>query len=960
MGDERGPVKVWDAFARAARSTVRHASAIARRVLNRSVVVKSGVLALLASRVVFWLSPGYSPDGGNSYSMLMPAHANPMALMYPWVSYVDNGYANPSIPGPLNNLIAYTYGYTGIGTWGAQIAWLFTLYFVGSLLVALLFDQLFRGSGSGWWAGILAGCAYQLSPSLIYGLQDTAAYGLVIGYYWGIPLFLLVAVAYARRPSRWHPPVMGGASLLLLMAFPAVLGILPIVLILGAVLMMECSPEGRGLRQLAKFAVATVPWALLANLWWLIPQGMEAGQLTQNLQSNTPLTSSPSTNYFFYVLTQNSSLPPHPAYLSYVGGSVFETALVAMTCVSVLSLLERRFRPVVPTLFAFFLLLTILISGYGWPFGDYYLYVVNSSYVFYLVRNTLRFTYVYMLLAALLFAAGADWAARRVSWPRTQRTIDRTTAAHPRRRARFPGHTARGRLYSASAVVIACVCILALGGLPLLTGSVLVDTYYTGTALEPYSPSHNGVRVPEYYSQARDWMSANYPDATTIVFPEPDTWLSDQSGLSWQYEGSGGIYNSLLAPPLILNDAGTLASLGYQAISDIYAMASDGGPPINETLTPLNGTVSLWSGYANDSVAEAGTSLSSEHLDWNVDVSQEYGGSGHQFEIAIPHPSKLTTYLSLTVQSTVAGSFAYSWLVNGSYIGWYFFHLTPGKLETILLDVNNPPPINYNPSYLTTSSFYMANQLAFKFVGQPGSGSPTRGTLTISNVSTFCSSAPGMMYYLRSLGITLVAYDKSIIGSPVDPLQNFSTYLPALTHMGIAPIASFGNLSFYAVASPLPLFECVDNWTLASAYWSAWTQAGIGDSYFVDGPLSWLPSRLSGCSFTTDFHEVGPNSYTATLTTSSPTSVVFLQNFNPLWELTVNGVTDGSHFVANGFANGWLINSTGIVTIRLSFGPSIVFTLLVDATVAVGILAISGVVAWPLIVSRLRERRRRP
>jgi hypothetical protein len=96
-----------------------------------------------------------------------------------------------------------------------------------------------------------------------------------------------------------------------------------------------------------------------------------------------------------------------------------------------------------------------------------------------------------------------------------------------------------------------------------------------------------------------------------------------------------------------------------------------------------------------------------------------------------------------------------------------------------------------------------------------------------------------------------------------------------------------------------------------------------------------------------------------TLNTVGPAALVFLQTFDSHWTLMVNGerVPDSKHFVANGFANAWLVQGAGHLIWTIDYGLQRAVTLGVGVGAALLFVAIAlPIVRMGLRLTRLRHK----
>lgn len=75
------------------------------------------------------------------------------------------------------------------------------------------------------------------------------------------------------------------------------------------------------------------------------------------------------------------------------------------------------------------------------------------------------------------------------------------------------------------------------------------------------------------------------------------------------------------------------------------------------------------------------------------------------------------------------------------------------------------------------------------------------------------------------------------------------------------------------------------------------------------------------------YEKVNPTKYVVHINAYQPFFLVFSESYNKDWIAYVNGeqLSDDLHFTANGYANAWYINKTGIYTITIEFWPQKLF-----------------------------------
>lgn len=89
--------------------------------------------------------------------------------------------------------------------------------------------------------------------------------------------------------------------------------------------------------------------------------------------------------------------------------------------------------------------------------------------------------------------------------------------------------------------------------------------------------------------------------------------------------------------------------------------------------------------------------------------------------------------------------------------------------------------------------------------------------------------------------------------------------------------------------------------------------------------------------------ELSPTSYVAHVESKGPFVLVFLESYDEHWKVSVNGnsVSETNHQEVNAFANGWLVNSTGDLTISIQYETQNVFLISVVASLVLPALLLA-------------------
>jgi hypothetical protein len=908
------------------------------------------LLLLLASlRTIAWLPAGRSPDNANSFSPVMPIQASFSSQLLPWLNANDGGFLNPHIAAALQTLPQYVLSDLGFSTWSAQVVWLVTLYFIGSVLASAAFARLLPSQAKAWPIVAVCGVAYQLSPSLIYGLQDTAAYGLPAAYYWGIPLLFLACSYLVDSRSPLIGPLIGFTSLLLFNDFPSILALLPALVILNLLAaVLRARQMHVRLRTLLARVVYALCWTASLNLWWFLPEYQYRTQLLGTLATSAP-SSTVLPNHLFAVLALQWRYPPISSIIPYQGVGLSLTAGVLVALIAFSAPLFFRRNSVALLLYAGWVATIIPLYAYALPLGPAWIALLHQSVYFNVLRNSIRFEFLYAFLFAIVFALGVAGVANAVqtAWGRLG---DRRGVGH----RSHPMTARRGSRFVPAFITVAAVTVLIAASFPAINGDVVVNTTYNGRTVSPAVPPVRGVSVPAFYYSARAWLQSTFPGAPKMVFPMPGTWLSAGSDLGWGYEGGSAIYESLLPPPLIMNLAGTLTQPSFPAVAASYEFAATGGPPGNATFVPMNGTIGLWSGYTGDSVqlvsenATAGVGLER----WTLNMSHYYGTNGHIFTQSITQLPVGAAYISFDLSAPVKGHFYFSWGHSPALVGWYPVSVPDIGNHLVVVTCTSVPPIAYNQTLLPVSAFGNANELAFRYVPS-GPLSDSSTVVSISNLTVYVAGTLGLLYYIRSLGAQLIVIDTSIQGGPTAPLENIASFSALQKALDPDLLRTFGNLSVYTVPDSLGLVTAPAAVTSTTNYSLAWQASQSSPSqYFVVDQPAWVSSTSQATDL--QVSETSPDSFRVSGECASSCFLALLQNYNDEWQMTDGSHVVRAHFEINGWANAWLLNASGrfSVVIEIAALSALETGLLVSGVLSAGLVVLA---VWPRrLVSWLR------
>jgi hypothetical protein len=129
-----------------------------------------------------------------------------------------------------------------------------------------------------------------------------------------------------------------------------------------------------------------------------------------------------------------------------------------------------------------------------------------------------------------------------------------------------------------------------------------------------------------------------------------------------------------------------------------------------------------------------------------------------------------------------------------------------------------------------------------------------------------------------------------------------------------------------------------------------------------------IADQLSGVTFvdpgSVSYHMVDPTDINVQINDSSGPFILILKNSYADWKLTIDGeeITPSSHFLVNGYANGWVINKTGNFTIHATYAPQGDFKLGINISIValasvIGLMAV--LVVWPMLPRNAIKNRRK-
>ena len=459
---------------------------------------------------------------------------------------------------------------------------------------------------------------------------------------------------------------------------------------------------------------------------------------------------------------------------------------------------------------------------------------------------------------------------------------------------------------------------------PLVTGEVTSNWL---------SPNIKGAYLPPFYVRSNELVSNQY---WTLLLPQRYIYVS--------YNFSGVTFACGNPYPLIFLGP-TISGLGTEYIKS-------GNLDLINRLYELM----LTSGYEN--VASEGTASASSvekdglvpalaidedynsrwasahgmpqwlEIDWNK--TQELSKTRIAFQEAYANDYTIETWngSNWTIQVKVEN--------NTSLEPEYMFsQLTPGTKLRI--------------NFTKASPFNMTSIFELDVLTQKDGAPKFLGMLGIKNLVVEKDLISGNLSEVKDLRLL----NESRSFSLIHEWEGVSLYENEYTLEKLYPadnILLFSNLD--------ELYQLIDG--------SAWS--AIQHSAFVNSTsdTNWA-SQIGtlGAPESFSWTEVSPTSYKANVKSNAKFLLVFLESYDPHWAAFVNGrrIPESNHVEINAFANGWLIDALGNVTITVEYETQSFLTASIAASVVLPSLFMMFLVRNDLkaiasnILCRLRKRK---
>ena len=345
------------------------------------------------------------------------------------------------------------------------------------------------------------------SIALLTGLALRVARGRDIGAPWaGIALLPTSFLAF-------NPPMLVVAYAWTLLGLPVLVG-----LMLG----------WRAVGRLLRWMLVAAPWALLINIWWLVPFAFSylgGGGAVANADFTDPTawSWSQAQNKIPNILTMVANWAwVKPQYLPFAADLDQPWIVWARYLIPVLVFLApvlavRRLRRAALVLVAMSLVFVFLAKGLQPPFRQLNLFLYNHVPGFWLFREPMsKLGQLLVIFFGMLIAIGLDSV-----WER------------------WKARPSVGTRLAVVGVWIAFIVVI-VQPYPLWTGAVIPD-------VRPNQPSAH-VRVPQFWRDMAQTVNADERPGKVLVLPLDDYY---QMPTTWGFAGVDSIANLLIQHPVV-------------------------------------------------------------------------------------------------------------------------------------------------------------------------------------------------------------------------------------------------------------------------------------------------------------------------------------------------------------------------------------------------------------------------
>lgn len=876
--------------------------------------------------------------------------------------------------------------------WASQAA-LFTLVMsVGASFMLLFVRELsFDEEPERTVAGLTAAVFYLFNPvflDLYWYLNFPGAAGLFAG----IPMMAYFALRGARaaQEGRTDPRALLGLAIGSVIAssseVPYVVSGALIMLALYGALIVRTYRDRAGLRRTFKFSGVSALVLLGANAYWMVPEllitsyvsgpnAYSAAVDTSILTGNSALATFGNVVSLRYFPISNSFATWTAAYAAPTPTIAFAVAaMLALMFIGAISawprLRQLRYPGVILAFAGVFALLTVLLMGNNPsnPLAGLYLDVFNSSLV---LQAFLRGPYLtwgnaYAFVVSVLAGVGTGSAVRYLT--RSKRPLPLLSTPDLSWLHRF-----RPRRVSSGVVIAVALAAALTLGWPFWTGAAVSELN------QPATPVFPGAT----YDLA-NYLAASGTNGTDLVFPPSPSLVAENF--------SGGGY---LGPPYLGSISGqpTIQYVGPPLGSDPDYLL-----PLASVLPSLNATTSyahLFELLGVRHVVVDGYAVPNSYASWsdptpmidsladqaNISLAHTFGNYS-VFDVAGANPRVYAADTTLPTSGTIEPAFS----VNLNYSSSAANNTDESSMGyfTTSASVANASPSSFGIVEFWPNLYSREhNGTGFHYPGWPevvntaplgihvGDFPFLTVSIRITTGSTqpivSLASVPRLVVYPNDFDRTIRQFFSApLVNSTFDAgndtyrmtfdLASSQTlnHLPGglLQHIMIQLQPGNGYAGYINGTVSLTF----DRYSLTNPAFVPARSAVVPDNISREdaAPLATLSRPAVG------FTEVDPSTYDVHLSElRGSTLLVLLQEFDPHWTLSSSDATlTASHFLVDGFANGWLIASHDPnVTLELRFSYETLTTAVqvVTGLTFVGLGVAVAFQRWPVIPRRIRS-----
>jgi hypothetical protein len=906
-------------------------------------------IILLASGVIFTWFRGYVLYQWDSVFPFNPPAAI-QSYFWPWSDLVSTGVpllGNTALPYFVS--VYLLHNLLGLSFLASQVILYYSLLAMGGVsMYFLLVKQSrlpFRNSRAVMFGSLAAAMIYMFNPySMIYNWE---IFSLESFLYATLPmLFVLFQRGLRVCGERTDWKAILGIGTITVFAAPAIGNpafAIPLVigfLIFYAIWLIHPVnfPKRSGS---IRFVVLSSVSLFAMNIWWIYPtallsqaQLVRAGGSAYATVGLTDLISNSLHSSLFNVLRlagmpafYRASIYPQFPYAWVYQTSFAPTVLVSVG-LPVMALLALMHR--VPSfdrtalLFAAVTVVTIipLAAGLQPPFGQIYGLLTSIPALSVLFRDPYQkfgfwLPFAYSILTGAVFFALAHGTTGFIGSHRISLSLE------------LPSWNKR-RITALSIILLS----ISVGyAWPMVTGNLIPEK----TSDVPSAR----VEIPRYYFEAAAWLESQNGPFRVLSLPKDQilqsgNWTNGYAGLD--------ILRLLTGDSIISTDPQVPALEAFQ--QGLYDYIYAGGKNLTEVLGILNVRFVLLrmdAGFYPAVTQPANLDALRSYLENQPGLSVVASfGPLTFFGVDNPGPRVFAAGRIFILQklNTIGWN-------SSSYDGrWQPQGLTLVRTGSELsLTYESPGTYSYGyatPTQALNISTRQYPYLKVDFLSSSNAAVLLRADFEDQSSVWMTASDPGMAIPYRgnhysSVKRTILTFNLPQVPDTLQSIDVFLTNAPQTTSKSNATAAIFGLTFESFVGLPQDYVRAVADLNLDPSSYA------IVDQYDTSQEKVGPPPTVT-------YEQLSPVEYGVQVKNASGAFVLVLgETFDPLWHLNGNSAFDSSkavHVLVDGFANGWIISSSGSFTFWINYGPSQSFLLAYYVSfafsVALAVVAIRG------------------